>query len=222
MATRSRLPIAVVWILAAAWIPAILPGQGVTHVEVSQGWSRNPATDAEMTGRLHAAASQYRQYAPIPRIAVYNIGYPSSSAEYEALNGYGAIVVTVVAQDSAELPLARLYFRSAAGVETELPVVVFSCGRLAPADSVVATTFGNNRCDALHFFPVQLATTEGDLLADFAVRRSGFRIERFSGQTPPALVGFPIRQPSGAPAGAAWMGFLTREFPAFSRLLSTR
>jgi len=221
MATRSRLPIAVVWLLAAAWIPAILPGQGVTHVEVSQGWSRNPATDAEMTGRLHAAASQYRQYAPIPRIAVYNIGYPSSSAEYEALNGYGAIVVTVVAQDSAE-PLARLYFRSAAGVETELPVVVFSCGRLAPADSVVATTFGNNRCDALHFFPVQLATTQGDLLADFAVRRRGFRIEQFSGQTPPALAGFPIRQASGSPAGAAWMRFLTREFPAFSRLIPTR
>src|SRR5213596_2825726 len=222
MATRSRLPIAVVWLLAATVIPAIVPGQGVTHVEVKQGWSRNPATDAEMTDRLRGAASQYRRYAPIPRIALYNIGYPSSPAEYEALNGYGAIVVTVVAQDSAELPLARLYFRSASGAETELPVVVYSCGRLAPADSVVATTFGNNRCDALHFFPVQLATTQGDLLADFAVRRSRFRIERFSGQVPAALIGFSIRQPSGAPAGAAWMGFLTREFPAFSRLLSTR
>src|SRR5213083_2549744 len=195
MATRSHLPVAVVWLLAATVIPAILPGQGVTHVEVKQGWSRNPATDAEMTDRLRGAASQYRRYAPIPRIALYNIGYPSSPAEYEALNGYGAIVVTVVAQDSAELPLARLYFRSAAGVESALPVVVFRCGRLVPADSVVATTFGNNRCDALHFFPVQLAPTQGDLLADFAVRRSGFRIERFSGQTPPALVGFPIRQP---------------------------
>src|SRR5437870_1183168 len=221
MAPGSRVQITV-WLLAAGLIPSVLPGQGVIHREVSQGWSRNPATDAGMTARLRDVATEYRQYAPIPRIAVYNIGYPSSSAEYEALNGYGAIVVTVVAQDSAELPLARLYFRSAAGVETELPVVVFSCGRLVPADSVVATTFGNNRCDALHFFPVQLATTQGDLLADFAVRRSGFRIEQFGGQTPPALVGFPIRQPSGAPAGAAWMGFLTREFPAFSRLLSTR
>jgi hypothetical protein len=104
MATRSRLPIALVWLLVAPVIPAMLPGQGVTHVEVRQGWSRNPATDAEMTDRLRGAASQYRTYAPIPRIAVYNIGYPSSPAEYEALNGYGAIVVTVVAQDSAELP----------------------------------------------------------------------------------------------------------------------
>jgi hypothetical protein len=222
MATRSRLPVAVVWLLVAPVIPAMLPGQGVTHVEVRQGWSRNPATDAEMTGRLREAASAYRQYAPIPRIAVYNIGYPSSSAEYESLNGYGAIVVTVVAQDSAEVPLARLYFRSAAGVETELPVVVFSCGRVAPADSVVASTFGKNRCDALHFFPVLLATTQGDLLADFAINRRGFRIQQFSGETPPALVGFPIRQPSGPPAGAAWMRFLTREFPSFSPLLPVK
>ncbi len=220
MATGSR--IVAVWLLTGGLVPAILSGQGVFHVEVSQGWSRNPATDAEMTGRLRAAASQYRQYAPIPRIAVYNIGYPSSSAEYEALNGYGAIVVTVVAQDSAELPLARLYFRSAAGVETELPVVVFSCGRLVPADSDVATTFGKNRCDALHFFPVLLATTQGDLLADFAVHRRGFRIEQFSGETPPALAGFPIRQPSGPPAGAAWLHFLAREFPSFSPLLPVK
>jgi len=220
MATRSR--IAAVWLLTAGLVPAILSGQGVTHLEVSQGWSRNPATDAEMTGRLRAAASQYRQYTPIPRIAVYNIGYPSSAAEYEALNGYGAIVVTVVAQDSAELPLARLYFRSASGAETELPVVVYSCGRLAPADSTVAATFGGHRCDALYFFPVQIATTQGDLLADFAVRRRGFRIEQFSGEPPRGLVGFPIRQPSGPPAGAAWLRFLTREFPAFSPLLQVK
>ncbi len=222
MATRSHLPVAVVWLLAATVIPAILPGQGVTHVEVKQGWSRNPATDAEMTDRLRGAASQYRRYAPIPRIALYNIGYPSSPAEYEALNGYGAIVVTVVAQDSAELPLARLYFRSASGAETELPVVVYSCGRLAPADSTVAATFGGNRCDALYFFPVLIATTQGDLLADFAVQRRGFRIEQFSGETPPALVGFPIRQPSGPPAGAAWLRFVAREFPSFTPLLPVK
>src|SRR5258706_10299736 len=175
-----------------------------------------------MTGRLRAAASQYRQYAQIPRIAVYNIGYPSSSAEYEALNGYGAIVVTVVAQDSVELPLARLYFRSAAGVETELPVVVFSCGRLVPADADVATTFGKSRCDALHFLPVLLATTQGDLLVDFAVRRPGFRIEQFSGETPPALAGVSIRPPSRPPGGTAWLHFVARGFPAFSPLLQAR
>ena len=222
MATRSRLPIAVVWLLAATVIPAIVPGQGVTHVEVKQGWSRNPATDAEMTDRLRGAASQYRRYAPIPRIALYNIGYPSSPAEYEALNGYGAIVVTVVAQDSAELPLARLYFRRASGAETELPVVVYSCGRLAPADSTVAATFGGNRCDALYFFPVLIATTQGDLLADFAVQRRGFRIEQFSGAVPAALTGFSIRQPAGRASGSAWTRFLVREFPAFSSLLSAR
>jgi len=210
------------WLLAAALIPAILPGQGVTHVEVRQGWSRNPATDAEMTDRLRAAASQYHQYAPIPRIAVYNIGYPSTPAEYEALNGYGAIVVTVVAQDSAELPLTRLYFRSASGAETELPVVVYSCGRLAPADAPVAATFGENRCDALYFFPVLIAISQGDLLADFAVRRRGFRIEQFSGEVPPALTRFSIRQPAARPSGSAWTRFLEREFPAFSSLLSAK
>src|SRR5260221_12660519 len=98
MATGSR--IAAVWLLTAGLVPAILSGQGVTHVEVSQGWSRNPATVAEMTGRLRAAASQYRQYAPIPRIALYNIGYPRSSSEHEALNGYVTIAVTVEPQDT--------------------------------------------------------------------------------------------------------------------------
>jgi len=221
MAPGSRVRITV-WLLAAGLIPSVLPGQGVIHREVSQGWSRNPATDAGMTARLRDVATEYRQYAPIPRIALYNIGYPSSAAEYEALNGNGAIVVTVVTQDSAEVPLTRLYFRSAAGVETELPVVVYSCGRVAPTDSVVLATFGRHRCDALHVFPVQLATTQGDLLADFAVRRRGFRLEQFSGERPAALAGLPIRPPAGQPSGAAWTRFLVREFPAFSSLLQAK
>jgi hypothetical protein len=64
---------------------------------------------------------------------------------------------------------------------------------LAPADATVAATFGGNRCDALYFFAVLIATTQGDLLADFAVRRRGFRIEQFSGEVPAALTGFSIR-----------------------------
>ena len=48
MAPGSRVQITV-WLLAAGLIPSVLPGQGVIHREVSQGWSRNPATDAGMT-----------------------------------------------------------------------------------------------------------------------------------------------------------------------------
>src|SRR3989442_15898332 len=107
MAPGPRVQITV-WLLAAGLIPSVLPGQGVIHREVSQGWSRNPATDAGMPARLRDVATEYRQYPPIPRIPLYNIGYPSSAAEHEALNGNGAIVVTVGTQDSAGAPVARL------------------------------------------------------------------------------------------------------------------
>src|SRR2546425_2584373 len=41
MRTRLRPRIAAIWLLATGLIPAILPGQAVTHREVSQGWNRS-------------------------------------------------------------------------------------------------------------------------------------------------------------------------------------
>lgn len=209
-------------LLLGSTLGATASAQDVVHQEVNEGWSRHPATDAAMTARLGSAASQYRQYAPIPRIALYNIGYPSSPAEYARLNGYAAVVVTTVAQDSAELPLGRLYFRDAAGKETDLPRVVYACGRLVPADSLVAATFGAHRCDALYFFPAVFAATPGELLADFSIRRRAFRLAQFTRTVAPSLEKLPLGPPGAPPSLAAASPFLVREFPAFARLLQPK
>ena len=194
--------------------------QDVVHHISSDAWSKNPATDSGMTARLTRAATEYRQYAPVPRVAFYDIGYPSSADEYRALNGFGAILVTVMAQDSAELPLARLYFRDASGTITELPKIVSSCGRLSSSDSIVSGTFGSNRCDALHLFPVILTTTAGELLADFAIHRNGFRLGNFTGEVTQVLKKLPIGPPGQPPAATVANPVFAREFPIFRPLLN--
>ena len=199
--------------------PPTAYAQDVIHLEGAAEWNNNPASDAKMTARLNRAAVEYRKHAPIPRIAMFDIGYPLDSAEYRSLHGFAAIMVTTVSQDSAELPLARLFFRASTGRETNLASVVQSCGRLLPSDSIIRDTFGKYRCDALYLFPVTFGATPGELLADFAIRRFGFRLAQFGEAIPPALRKLPLGPPGSPPLLGDALPFVNREFPAFARLL---
>jgi hypothetical protein len=45
-----------------------------------------------VNGRVRAAANDYRQYAPVPRIALFDIAYPASASEYRAVGGYAVLL----------------------------------------------------------------------------------------------------------------------------------
>src|SRR5256886_16926501 len=94
--------------------------QAPMHVESDAGWSHGSVSNGALDARLATAARQYRSYAPVPRIAFFDLAYPKASTDAAALNGYAALVVTAVVQDSTELPPLRVYARPVGG-DPDLP-----------------------------------------------------------------------------------------------------
>src|SRR4029077_1242745 len=91
--------------IAALGAVGSLTAQTPNHVEAALGWYAGPVSHGAIDAKLRAAALQYRQYAPIPRVAFYDIAYPADSAEAIGLRGNGVLVITAISQDSTELPL---------------------------------------------------------------------------------------------------------------------
>src|SRR5256885_14595258 len=79
--------------------------QAPVHVESDAGWSHGPLSNGALDARLAAAARQYRNYAPVPRIAFFDLAYPTDSTAAAATNGYAALVATAAAPDTTDLPL---------------------------------------------------------------------------------------------------------------------
>jgi hypothetical protein len=190
----------------------------VVHLVEPGGMSAKSVSPAQMDGRIRSAAEQYRQYAPVPRIALYDWAYPKDSAEYEAMNGYAVLLITALTQDSSELPLRRVYVRTSRD-ELDLNSVTWLRSDERAMDPLSAHVFGRHRVDALYLLPVALAVGGGQLLTDFQVNRDGFALARLAGQLPPALAEHVrVRLPTAdRPSTAAIARLLSREYPGFVR-----
>lgn len=203
-------------VTAAVWLAlaAVAAHSQQTHLEVSNGWARKPVTNGVLDARLRQAAAQYREYAPVPRIALYDMTFPVDSAEAVRLNGFGVVVITAVAQDSAELPLRRVYLRSA-GRDIELQSIATLRSSLDSSQSAVIATFGVHRFDALFLVPLAPLQSDGaELLIDFAIRRNGFRIGVIeAGGLPSGLGSYRAPSKTTAPSTTALRSLIAREFP---------
>jgi len=182
-------------------------------------WSHGAVSNAALDARLAAAALQYRSYAPVPRIAFFDLAYPKDSTEAAAMHGYAVLVVTAVVQDSTELPLPHVYVRSVNG-DRELPLVARVASWLPVSDTIVRPTFGRFRLDASYLLPIAARASQGDLLVDFATHRQGFRLIHFAGDVPE-----PVRRlqftgtPSGQPAPSTVWAMVQREYPDLAAAL---
>ena len=116
-------------------------------------WHRNAIDNAHMNARITDAADQYKQYAPIPRIAFYDIGFPKDKAEFESLNGYGILLVCALSQDGDELPIKRAYVVSE-GKQVDLIKLKEIFVKNPDLKSQTVGTFGQYRVDSLYLFPV--------------------------------------------------------------------
>src|SRR6266568_6784348 len=152
--------------IAFAALSSAARAQAPLHLESDVGWSHGSVSNAALDARLAAAALQYRSYAPIPRIAFFDLAYPKDSAEAAAMNGYAILVVTALVQDSTELPLAKVYVSNARG-DLGLTLVNSTASRVSPTESDVRATFGQFRWDGIFLFPLSSRTEVADLLADF-------------------------------------------------------
>ena len=208
---------------AAAMVPALAIGgsHGATaqdrHVDGNPSWASMPVSNAALDERIREAAQQYLAYAPVTRIAFFDMAFPRDSSEDVALNGYAVIVVTALVQDSNEIPLSSVYFHSASG---DQPISRYSAIESTVTDTAMLKTFGRFRLDAVYLAPVSTLTKVGDLLADFARNRKGFRMGQFDGQLPPQVQGLPkIDATAVPPSGAAVIAILRREYPDLTQSL---
>jgi hypothetical protein len=190
----------------------------VVHLEHNQGWSNGSVRNAALDGRIRDAALQYRNYAPVPRVALFDIAYPRDCAELFALKGHAVMVVSAVAQDSSELPPARVY---AVLGGSQRPLSQLAGVQSRVADTIISATFGGFRHDALYLLPIEASRASGDVLLDFASHRQGFRLTHLSGQVPSALQSCSAAPSEGqAPPPVAVWGLVMREYPDLARVLS--
>ena len=111
-------------VLAVIAVLSRAPASPQEHQTKSLGSSRHKTNIEDLDQQLHDMAAEYGpQYGSVPRVALFDVAYPSTPAEDSALNRNALLLVTVVTQDAGELPLERIYVRGIDGVETDLKVV---------------------------------------------------------------------------------------------------
>lgn len=205
--------------IALATASSLAGAQALMHVESSLPWAQNAVSNAAVDARLRGAAAQYRSHAPVPRIAFFDIAYPKDSAEAATTRGYALLVVTAVVQDSTELPLPRVYVRSPSR-DKDVPLLARVASWVPATDTNVRVTFGRFRLDALYLLRIDARTTAGDLLADFASHRQGFRLTHFAGDVPDPVRRLGAITPAvEAPLASSVWPIVRREYPDLATAL---
>jgi hypothetical protein len=178
-------------------------------------WRNKPATPERMSQRIEEAALKYQANAPIPRVVLYDIGYPRDDQEYAALDGHAVILITALAQEREELPLKRVYVL-ADGKEIELKLIKQVLSKQPSTSSPSTITFGAFRGDGLYLLPVYLRMKPANLMVDFARNKTGLQIATFGTPVSTEVSTLPIKAPTGSgPSNTVLDEFMKREYPSF-------
>ncbi|XIA66296.1 hypothetical protein ACFIOY_09910 [Bradyrhizobium sp. TZ2] len=204
----------------AVFLASAADAQTLTQRPVSQG----AVTPADMTERLEKAAGRTRESAPkgAARGSSIDFCWPSSADEYQEIGKYVLVLVSVVTQDAAELPLRRVYV-TVNGEQTEL--IRLSSQRSGVKEG--STTFsilGPFREDGFYAAPAGLMMSDGYLQADFAIKRDNFNLYKLPG-TPPDFIkadNNPMPAKDAAPNMPALKALLQREYQGFELPASLR
>ncbi|HKY44811.1 MAG TPA: DUF2314 domain-containing protein [Pyrinomonadaceae bacterium] len=186
----------------------------VINVGVVPVWKKEPATPARMNQRIDEAAIKLAPHAPVPRLVLYDIGYPHSEQEYTALDGNAVILFTALSQVRDELPLQKVYV-VCEGKQIELKLLKIVLAELSP-DTAPVKILGRFRADALYLLPMSLRLENCDLIVDFQKARLAFKVATFGTPLPDALNKLLQIKLSGAGLSqTALDAFIKREYPTF-------
>ena len=204
----------------AFFVSTAANAQTLTQRPVSQG----AVTPADMTERLEKAAMRTKEQAPKggARGSSIDFCWPSSAEEYQAIGKYVLVLVSVVTQDAAELPLRRVYV-TVNGEQTEL-ARLSSQRRDVGKGSTTFSILGPFREDGFNVAPAGLMMSDGYLQADFAIRRNNFNLYKLPG-TPPDFVkadNDPMPARDATPNMPTLKALLTREYQGFELPTSLR
>jgi hypothetical protein len=206
--------------LLALFVVEAAGAQTLTTRPVSQ----DPVTQADMAERLEKSAIQTAKSAPkgAARGSSIDFCWASTPEEYQALAKHVLVLVSVVTQDAAELPLRRVYV-TVDGKETELTRLSSQLSGVRKG-SKTFSVLGPHREDGFYLAPAGLMMAEGYLQADFAVRRNGFNLYKLPG-TPPDFIkadSNTMAVPDAKPDTPALRALLTREYRGFELPASLR
>lgn len=201
-----------IWMLAA-FVSSMAHAQTLTQRPVSQ----NPVTAAEMTERLEKSAVKTAKSAPkgAARGASVDFTWPADPDEYRKLAKHVLVLVSVVTQDAAELPLRRLY-ATVDGRQIELTRLSSQLSAVRTG-SMTFSVLGPHREDGFYLAPAGAMMADGQLQADFAVRRIGFNLYKLPG-TPPDFIkadSDPMPAKDAKPDAPALKAMLQREYKGF-------
>ena len=204
----------------ALFLSTATNAQTLTKRPVSQG----AVTPADMTERLEKAAVRTKEQAPkgAARGSSIDFCWPSSAEEYRSTGKYVLVLVSVVTQDAAELPLRRVYVT--VGSEQVELVRLSSQRRDVKKASTTYPILGPFREDGFYIAPAGLMMGDGYLQADFAIRRNNFNLYKLPG-APPDFVkadNDPMPAKDAAPNMPALKVLLRREYQGFELPASLR
>lgn len=159
--------------------PAALPQEVV----------KNPAatgavTPEDMSKRLEGTAARIKKSNPkgADRSALIDFAWAQDENEYRALSKMVLVLIVAVSKNEKELPLKRVYIRDKWGHETTLMRI--SSERRDVPEPLTRSTLGAHRADGFYLAPSGLMKGEGQILADFAVNRTGFVLYNLPGEPP--------------------------------------
>ena len=215
---RPMLPLPLVLLVICSNLMGASPpaaNRDEVHRVDSVTWQTEPVSPSVMNQRVEETAKEYEQYAPIPRVALYDIAYPKDAAEFQQMDGYSILLMVVLTHDPSEIPPARVY-ASCQGKELPLTLINSLYSKTYPG-SLVEKVLGANRWEGLYLLPTYLRIDSKQLLIDFAAHRKNFIFADLSESGPPLLeYSSIIRKPRGKrPPNQALGKFIEREFPGF-------
>lgn len=188
-----------------------LPAAAQVHVETRDPDGAGPTNSTQITEALEDIGRRMAAMkAQGPRTGRYDLVLPASPDEYEVLGGYGALVVSVVVADPAELPLKRVYIHNARG-DFELTRAAERQIEL-PQSSSLRATVGSHRGDELYILPALVKSWGGDVMIDFGANRDGFRIGVMEARVPDSIAPL-VTTPTKISDWNKFKAFVQREYP---------
>ena len=186
--------------------------------------AQTPVTSAEMTERLEKSAVRTAKSAPqgAARGSSVDFTWPADAEEYRNLAKHVLVLISVVTQDAAELPMRRVY-ANVNGQQIQLTKLSSQLSGVQKG-SVTFSVLGPYREDGFYLAPAGPMMADGYLQADFAVRRIGFNLYKLPG-TPPDFIkadSNPMPAVDAKPDNAALKALLQREYRGFELPASLR
>ncbi len=152
-------------------------GEGKVDHQISiPQWNYQNAEALILEQRIKEAAQEDQKYS-ISRIAFYHIALPADITEYNDLDKNSVLVITAIAQNPDELPLKSVYILYHNKKIILEPIL---SKNILIQDEFVKKVFGSYRQDSFYFFPIYLQLAESQLTVDWAIKREGFAVAKFS------------------------------------------